>query len=178
MNAALWVYLFLYNIYFACRALGVMPPCIIAPIPIEFNHYVVDCILLLSAIVIFSLRPFRVSKLRYLVLLLTSSFIASGVAMQLEAKGASLTVTSLLVLLSIILISIAICKRKNILIQKCWIIMPVSVIAAILLWIVHVYIPKMMDYYFYFSLELGCVIGFCYSLVQNATYIIRKVLKE
>jgi hypothetical protein len=38
--------------------------------------------------------------------------------------------------------------------------------------------PKMMDYYFYFSLELGCVIGFCYSLVQNATYIIRKVLKE
>ena len=151
---------------------------IIAPIPIEFNHYVVDGFLLLSAIVIFSLRPFRVSKLRYLVLLLASSFVASGVAVQLDAKVVSLVVASLLILLSIVLIPIAIYKRQNVLTQRCWRIMPASVLVAILLWIVHVNIPKLMDYYFYVSLELGCVMGFCYSLVQNANYIIRKVLKE
>ena len=166
MNVALWIYLFLYNIYLACCGLGVI------------NHYFMDGFLLLSAVVIFSLRPFRVSKLRYLVLLLASSLVASGVVMMLEAKGASLFVTSLLVLLSIILIPIAIYKRQNVLTQKCWMIMPASVLVAILLWIVHMKFPQLMDYYFYYTLGLGCVISFSYSLVQNVIHIIRKDLKE
>ena len=177
MNVALWIFLFLYDVYFACRALGVMSS-LIAPIPIEFNHYLVDGFLLLSAIVIFSLRPFRVSKLRSLILLLASSFVASGVAVQLDAKVASLVVASLLILLSIILIPIAIYKKQNNLIKECWMIMPASVLGAVLLWVVHASCPKLMDYYFYISLEFGCVVSFCYSLVQNANYIIRKVLKE
>jgi len=166
MNVALWMYLLLYNVYLTCCGLGVI------------NHCFIDGFLLLSAVVIFSLRPFVVSKLRDLVLLLTSSFVASGVVMMLEAKGTSLVVTSLLVLLSIILIPIAIYKRQNVLIQKCWMIMPASVLVAILLWFVHVKFSQLMDYYFYFTLGLGCVISFFYSLVQNAIYIIRKVLKE
>lgn len=177
MNVALWIYLFLYNIYLACRALGVMYSGIVAPIPIEFNHYFMDGFLLLSVIVIFSLRPFCVSKLRDLVLLLASSFMVSAIVMQLDAKGASLVVVSLLVLLSIVLIPIAIYKRQNVLTQKCWMIMPASVLVAILLCIVHMKIPHLMDYYFYYTLGLGCVISFSYSLVQNAIHIIRKVLK-
>ena len=178
MNIALWIYLFLYNIYLACCGLGIMSSHIIAPIPLELNLFIVDGFLLLSAIVIFSLRPFIVSKLRDLVLLLTSSLVASGIVMQLDAKGASLVVTSLLVLFSIILIPIAIYKRQNALIQKCWMIMPASVLVAILLWIVHVKFPQLMDYYFYYTLGMGCVISFSYSLVQNVIHIIRKVLKE
>ena len=177
MNVALWIFLFLYDVYLACRALGVMSS-IIAPIPIEFNHYVVDGFLLLSAIVIFSLRPFFVSKLRDLVLLLASSCMASGIVMQFDAKGASLVVASFLIFLSIILIPIAIYKKQNNLIKECWMIMPASVLGAVLLWVVHASCPKLMDYYFYISLEFGCVVSFCYSLVQNANHIIRKVLKE
>ena len=180
MNAALWIFLFLYDIYWACREAQVMyyrAVILIPYTPIEFDRCFMDGFLLLSAIVIFSLRPFRVSKLRYLVLLLASSFVASGGVMMLDSKLVSCFVESLLVLLSIILIPIAIYKRQNVLTRKCWMIMPASVLVAILLCIVHMKIPHLMDYYFNYTLGLGCVISFFYSLVQNAIHIIRKVLK-
>jgi len=156
MNIALWIFLFLYDIYWACREAQVMyyrAVILIPYTPIEFDRCFMDGFLLLSAIVIFSLRPFRVSKL------------------------VSCFVESLLVLLSIILIPIAIYKRQNVLTRKCWMIMPASVLVAILLCIVHMKIPHLMDYYFNYTLGLGCVISFSYSLVQNAIHIIRKVLK-
>ena len=151
MNIALWIFLLLYDIYWACREAQVMyyrAVILIPYTPIEFDRCFMDGFLLLSAIVIFSLRPFRVSKLRYLVLLLASSFVASGIVMLLDAKGASLVVVSLLVMLSIVLIPIAFYKRQNVLTKRCWMIMPASVLVAILFCVVHEICPKMMDYYF------------------------------
>ena len=99
--------------------------------------------------------------------------------MSVDIKAASVYVALPLVIMSLILIPIAFCKRLNRLNEKSWIIMPVAVVIFILIYIGKRYFPQWVGSYdFYVALEFGCVIAFIYSLVQNSIYIIRKVLKE
>ncbi len=175
MNVALWFYLLLYNVYLTCSLVSLPYDFI----PFKVDHNIISGYLLFATIVIFSLRPFFVKKLNHLVLLLASSLFVSAIVASVDIKTASVYVALPLVIMSLILIPIAFCKRLNRLNEKSWIIMPLAILFFILIYIGKRYFPQWVGSYdFYVALEFGCVIVFIYSLVQNSIYIIRKVLKE
>lgn len=182
MNKALWIYLSLYNVYLSCILIG-LPGNFVMFSASEIAFKSIYAFLMLSTIILFLLRPFLTSKLPGLVLLLSTSMIAAAIIMHFEfilaTKVIDTIVTTLLVVYSIILLPIAFVKREYKLNNRCWMIMPVSFLMFFLFYFGKNILPKGIGSpYFFASLEYGCIIVFFYSLLQNASFVIRKCLKE